>query len=105
MQIKDPLGINSKSLERKDQAGTTSRVSRGEESSSGDSSTQATGDRVQISGKSREMARAAEVASGASDVRAEKISEIKERVDNNQYEVDADKVAHKMIVEFLGELV
>jgi anti-sigma28 factor (negative regulator of flagellin synthesis) len=38
-------------------------------------------------------------------VREAKVAEIKERIDNDEYEVDSEKVAHKMIVEFLEEII
>ena len=40
-----------------------------------------------------------------SEVRQQKVQEVKARIENNEYHVDAEKVAHKMIVDFLGELV
>lgn len=105
MQIKDPLGVGNKPLERKDQAGSASRVGRATGTGSGDQAAAAANDKVELSGRSREMAKAADAAGSAPAVRAQKVAEIKQQVENNEYQVDADKVAHKMIVDFLGELV
>ena len=62
-------------------------------------------DRVEISSRSKEMAKATELLASTSEVRQQKVQEVKARIENNEYQVDAEKVAHKMIVDFLGELV
>ena len=58
-----------------------------------------------ISGKSREIARVHEAASADSAQRAQKVAEIKSRIENNEYQVDSEQVAHKMVMDFLKELV
>jgi flagellar biosynthesis anti-sigma factor FlgM len=39
------------------------------------------------------------------EVRGGKVEAIKERIAKGEYEVDADKVAEKMIVDFLNDIV
>lgn len=58
--------------------------------------------RPEISGKARELAQAKEVASGAPDVREEKIAKLKEMIANGKYKVDAHAVADRMVDEHLS---
>lgn len=105
MQIKESLGLTNKQVEGRNQTKGASKASRKEAGASGGQAQAAGGDRVEISGRSREMAQAADAVSSAPVMREQKVAEIKSRIENNQYHVDADKVAQKMIVDFLNELV
>ena len=105
MQVTDALGIGRKAVEDRGKASGASKASQKTGGRSPDSSAPAGGDRVQLSGRSREAAQAREVLAATPDVRSEKIAEIKNRIDSNKYEVDAEKVAHKMIMNALGEVV
>ena len=102
MQIKELVTVGNSALEGKEKTSATRRAEDRARESSGSSSQ---GDRVQLSERSREMAKAAETLASTPDIRQQKVAEIKERIQNQEYRVDADKVAHKMITDFLGELV
>lgn len=105
MRIKDALGINNKAVEGQDKPGGPDRAKDKAQAVAQSDAQGSTTDRVQLSDRSREMAKASEVLASTPEIRQKKVAEIKERIDNNQYEVDEDKVAEKMIVDFLGELV
>ncbi len=63
----------------------------------------ASGDKVQISARSREIARVGELVQNAPAVRAEKVAEVKTRVENGSYEVKAEDVAEKVLLSSLSE--
>jgi len=63
------------------------------------------GDRVEISSASREVARAKEAVDGAAETRADKVAEIKAQVDEGRYEVDARKVADRMLQDVMKDLI
>jgi negative regulator of flagellin synthesis FlgM len=105
MLIKDALGIGNKTVEGRDRAQETSRSRDKAASRSGTEAQAASSDRVELSGRSREMAKAHEAVAAAPDVRQQKVEEIKASIANGQYEVDADQVAQKMIVNFLEEII
>ena len=105
MLIKDALGIGNKSVERRDAAQENARSGDKATSQSGAEAQAAATDRVELSGRSREMAKAHEAVAAAPEVRKQKVEEIKASVANGEYEVDADQVAQKMIVSFLEEIV
>lgn len=63
------------------------------------------GDKVQISGKSREIAKARELAGSAPDIRAEKVAEIKSRYEAGTYNVNAEKVAEAILKHSIDETV
>lgn len=104
MQIKESLGLTNRQVEGKDQASSVGKAGR-QATSSGTEAQAAATDKVELSGRSRDMARAADAVSSAPTVREQKVADIKSRIASNEYEIDADKIAHKMIVDFLGELV
>jgi flagellar biosynthesis anti-sigma factor FlgM len=95
IQIKDSLGIEPKILEpKKDKPSAPAKGTAGE--------SQATSqDKVMFSEKSREAARAAEIAAAPTVDRLEKIDQIKEAIANNQYQVSSEQLAERMIVDFL----
>jgi len=59
----------------------------------------ATADKVDISGRSKEIADARTALSKLPDVREAKVQEIKQRVDNGTYTIDPLKVAQKILKE------
>lgn len=106
MQIKETLGFGNKPLEGRDRPGGASRNGDGAATRSGaEAQAAAAGDRAEFSGRSRELAKASETLSATPAVRQEKVAEIRRRLDNNEYQVDSEKVAGKMIVDFLREMV
>ncbi|MCA1905443.1 MAG: flagellar biosynthesis anti-sigma factor FlgM [Desulfarculus sp.] len=105
MQIKETLGLTSKVVENRDRASSSVRVEDKAATSSGEMAQAAASDRVELSGRSREMAKAAEALASTTDVREQRVAEIRQRIANQEYKVDADQVAQRMIVDFLRELV
>lgn len=105
MQIKETLGLGSKPLEERGRAGAAGRAGDKAATASGAAAAQAASDRVELSGRSREMAKAAESLANTPEVREGRVAEIRRRIDNHEYQVDADKVAQKMIMDFLREVV
>jgi negative regulator of flagellin synthesis FlgM len=104
MQIKETLGLTSKTVENRGASGS-SRVEDKAATKSGELAQAAAADRVELSGRSREMAKAAEALANTPEVREQRVAEIKQRIANHEYKVDADQVAQRMIVDFLRELV
>ncbi len=100
MEIKDSVGIGPRGIDRRTPTSSTSTPARTSRPDPGTGT-----DRVEISGRSKEMAKAAEAAHSATDLRQEKIEAIRQKIASNTYEVPSEKVAHKMILEFLEELV
>lgn len=56
----------------------------------------------EISTRAKDMARAKEVASGAPDVREEKIAELKKRIANKEYNVKPEAIADRMVDEHMA---
>jgi negative regulator of flagellin synthesis FlgM len=104
MLIKDALGVGKKAVER-ERAQETGRQGQKPAQAPEAGAGQGGADRVEISGRSKEMAKAHEAVSSAPEVRGGKVEAIKERIAKGEYEVDADKVAEKMIVDFLNDIV
>jgi negative regulator of flagellin synthesis FlgM len=57
---------------------------------------------TEISSRAKDMARAKEVASGAPDIREEKIAELKKRIANKEYNVKPEAIADRMVDEHLA---
>jgi negative regulator of flagellin synthesis FlgM len=66
---------------------------------------QSSGDRVQLSEKSKEIARARELVNSAPDVRMDKVEEMKAKIESGTYDVSAEKVADKLVKGHLSETV
>lgn len=71
----------------------------------GEAAPAGTADTVQLSDRAREVARAQELAGAAPAVRAEKVEQVKARVEAGTYEVKAEEVAEKVILDALEEVV
>lgn len=56
-------------------------------------------DEFSISKEAKEIQRAMKAAKNSPDIRKEKIQEIRERINSGNYNVDAKKIAEKMIDE------
>ena len=64
------------------------------------------GDRVALSPEAREMQRARKLLDAIPDIREDRVTEIKARIEEGTYEIDGDKIAAKMIREsILNELL
>ena len=59
-------------------------------------------DLVQISSDARFMSQVQEGVANASDVRSEKVEDIKSTIEDGSYKVDARRVADWMLLEMLG---
>ncbi|MBI5575322.1 MAG: flagellar biosynthesis anti-sigma factor FlgM [Deltaproteobacteria bacterium] len=58
-------------------------------------------DKVDLSGKAREIRELAGIVNSLPEVRTEKVEGIKAKVDSGEYVVDTDKVAEKIIDEIV----
>jgi negative regulator of flagellin synthesis FlgM len=56
----------------------------------------------EISSRGKDFAKAHAVASSASDIRADKIAELKKRIAGGEYKIDSEAVADKMIKEHMS---
>ena len=63
--------------------------------------TKETGAKLQISQKGKHAAKANAVATGAPDIREERVADLKNRIANGTYEVDRDALADRMVEEHL----
>lgn len=105
MQIKETLGLTNKALEGRERTGSTARSGSKAITASGATAEAEAQDRVELSGRSREMAKAADVLANTPEVREQKVAELRRRIDNQEYQVDPDQVAQRMIVNFLREII
>jgi negative regulator of flagellin synthesis FlgM len=64
-----------------------------------------TGDKVQLSGRSREIARAQELVTSTPEVRADKVADIKAKIEAGTYNVNAVKVADAILRSTIDEKV
>ncbi len=69
--------------------------------SSASGSGSAEGAQATISSKAKEMAKVKEAASNAPDVREEKIAELRKKIAEGRYKVDAEAIADKMVDDHL----
>jgi negative regulator of flagellin synthesis FlgM len=60
-------------------------------------------DKVELSPRSKDIKKIYETIEKAPDIREERVNAIKELIQKDQYEVKSDKVASKMVDEFLSE--
>lgn len=59
------------------------------------------GANAEISSKSKDFAKAKSIASGAPDVREDKVADLKRRIAEGSYKVDTDAVADRMVDDHL----
>ncbi len=60
-------------------------------------------DRVQISSSTRDAAEMHRVLAATPEVRADRVAEVKERLESGAYDADPYKIADKLIASFLEE--
>jgi negative regulator of flagellin synthesis FlgM len=58
-------------------------------------------DKVDLSGKAREISELTNIVNALPDVRTEKVEGIKAKIDSGEYAVDNEKVAEKIIDEIV----
>jgi negative regulator of flagellin synthesis FlgM len=105
------MKVNSattQSIQNKDIAGA-SGAKRTDKSSAAESASKAgtaaidsSAVKPEISSKAREFSQAKDIASNASDVREEKIAELKRRIASGTYQVNAQAIADKMVDEHMS---
>ncbi|MDP2992785.1 MAG: flagellar biosynthesis anti-sigma factor FlgM, partial [Deltaproteobacteria bacterium] len=61
-------------------------------------------DKVELSAASRDIQKIQEVLKNTPDVRAEKVQELKSKIESGQYRVDAREIANKMISDVIQDL-
>ena len=103
MQIRDALGLTNKPLEDRGRTGATGRAGDNAATVSGAVAAAVASDQVELSGRSQEMSKAAHTLAATPAVRQDRVAELRRQIDNNEYKVDADKVAQKLIMDFLRE--
>ncbi|MBU2552334.1 MAG: flagellar biosynthesis anti-sigma factor FlgM [Proteobacteria bacterium] len=86
-------------------AGETSRADFKDRPKSGEQTSENGKDVVQLSERSREVARVRELVQSAPEVRAEKVAEVKARVESGEYEVPDETVAGNMIKNHIVDVV
>ena len=62
-------------------------------------------DTVRLSDRSREIARSQDAINNSPDIRADKVAEIKAKLDAGTYEVKAGRVADAMLRQSIDEIV
>ena len=54
-------------------------------------------DRLELSGRSREVQRATEAAANSADIRAERVAALKQQIEQGTYQVDSTVLAEKLL--------
>ena len=62
-------------------------------------------DKVSLSDASKDLQNAIQAVESTPDIRQEKVNELKQAVESGRYQVDATKVAEKMIGSIISETV
>jgi negative regulator of flagellin synthesis FlgM len=70
-------------------------------SASNTESTSVAGARTEISQKGKELAMAKSLAASAPDVREDRVADLKRRIAEGSYKIDADAIADRMVDEHL----
>ena len=65
----------------------------------------AAGDTVELSSRAKDVSKARAEVDRAPDIRTERVESLKEKVNSGEYKVDPDKVAQKIVDEYLPDLV
>lgn len=62
-------------------------------------------DKVSLSQASKEMQLAENAVAEQPDVREERVAELKQAIENGQYEMDAEKMADKLVGNIISEVI
>ena len=95
-RLKGPYAGEAKGLEQD----KSQKVQSGQEESSASA-----GDKVQLSEQAKEKAYARDIVNSTPEIRAEKVADIKARVEAGTYDVNATAVADKFIKSVISEVV
>ncbi|OGP71949.1 MAG: flagellar biosynthesis anti-sigma factor FlgM [Deltaproteobacteria bacterium RBG_13_58_19] len=98
MKVNDINGIGVEQLQPNQTGSVAPATEKTPESQSGSSL-----DVIQLSTEARLMQKASQVVAATDEVRSEKVSALKEQVQQGTYEVDSQKVANSMISSLLME--
>lgn len=90
----DPAAIGEQAAARR-----TERASSDVQPKADPSNVRPSGDTLEISSRSRELAQARRAVEDAPDVRADKVAEIKQRIEDRTYSVSPDLLARKLLGE------
>lgn len=63
------------------------------------------GETVALSEKAKEIQKAKDIANAASDVRIEKVAELKDKIEKGKYHVNSRDIADKMLKDVIGEAI
>jgi negative regulator of flagellin synthesis FlgM len=103
MKVSD---INPKNnmLQNVGQANSTHPPEKNQRPGEADAKT-VSGDRVELSARSREMQKIREILQTTPEVRAEKVSALKKMIEEGKYEVKSEDIADKMIKQGILDLI
>lgn len=97
-------GTGPGSVERSRDSGGTEGVSSGHKRHRAREADGENGDKVAISGRARDIAKAREAVGSASDVDEAKVAKLRAAIQSGAYNVDNDKVADRLVEEHLHTL-
>ncbi|MBN2124835.1 MAG: flagellar biosynthesis anti-sigma factor FlgM [Deltaproteobacteria bacterium] len=101
----DNITENIRLIQRPDEASSQRKEETHRESGSEPDKVQSPGTEVNLSSRSVEFSRAAEMMHRETAERAEKIEEIRARIAEGAYNVDSRKVADKIVEQSIAELM
>ncbi len=97
---KDRLGNTGKSAE-KGKAAYASNAAQAKEAASTPQGAQGASEKILVSDLGKEVAKIHDQIKKSPNVRAEKVAELKKKVDNGTYYVSSDKIANKIIEDIV----
>ncbi|MBN1380248.1 MAG: flagellar biosynthesis anti-sigma factor FlgM [Deltaproteobacteria bacterium] len=62
-------------------------------------------EKVDLSAKAKDIQQIKQVIDQTPDVRADKVRELKQKVENGSYQVDSEKIAEKIVTESLIDII
>lgn len=97
MKIDDRITLSTTNAQQAEKA-STSRVANKQD----ENVNIRQNDRVELSTRKSEMDKLLKTAADMPDIRAGKVAELKQKIDDGSYKVDGVKVAEKMLKQFTG---
>jgi negative regulator of flagellin synthesis FlgM len=88
----DPAAVAGQAAARRAERANNESQVKGDQQSVRSSS-----DTVEISNRSRDLARARQAVDAAPDVRADRVAEIRKRIEDGTYSVSPELLAHKLL--------
>src|SRR3954463_15636134 len=93
--------VQGTETKRTGKTGQAPEARKSEQAAGGESARGSEAVKSGLSARGKEFSRARAAAGGAPDVREDKIAELKKRISEGKYEVDADAVADRMVNEHM----